>query len=70
VTYFVIATGAAELTSSLSSLLPSFKHLLTTHLPSRDVLPSNQLIGYLKFFAFNALTLLVGHHEEHPACKN
>jgi len=22
------------------------------------------------FFAFNALTLLVWHQEEHPACKN
>jgi len=22
------------------------------------------------FFVFNALTLLVGHQEEHPACKN
>ena len=21
-------------------------------------------------FAFSALTLLVGHQEEHPACKN
>jgi len=23
----------------------------------------------MDIFAFSALTLLVGHHEEHPACK-
>ena len=25
---------------------------------------------YLVLFAFSALTLLVGHQEEHPACEN
>jgi len=25
---------------------------------------------FLEFYAFSALTLLVGHQEEHPACKN
>jgi len=31
-------------------------------------LPS-YLLTYLFSFAFNALTLLVGRQEEHPACK-
>jgi len=27
------------------------------------------LIAILLFIAFSALTLLIGHHKEHPACK-
>jgi len=27
-------------------------------------------VRWADIFAFSALTLLVGRHEEHPACKN
>ena len=50
------ATGTASQRCSLSN------SQFTTCLTIRD-----------KFFvrqAFSALTLLVGHHEGHPACKN
>jgi len=30
----------------------------------------NYCYSAIKMFAFSALTLLVGHHEEHPASKN
>jgi len=29
-----------------------------------------QIAAWIKMFAFSALTLLVVHQEEHPACKN
>jgi len=36
---------------------------------ARQMLRIGHLFVYL-FFAFSALTLLVGHQEEHLACKN
>jgi len=37
----------------------------------RNILTTPKLLTYLsEVLAFTVLTLLVGHEEEHPACKN
>jgi len=36
----------------------------------RNILTTQKLLTYLsEVLAFSVLTLLVGHQEEHPACK-
>jgi len=54
-------------TERVQQLSKHFEHLYADLSPGAEIL---LLLVSVKLHAFNALTLLVGRQEGHPACKN
>jgi len=54
---------------SLNSLLGTLSFTLTLHIHLRNMLLKSMPITMTIAIAFSALTLLVGHQEEHPSYK-